>query len=113
MPNLKSLKFFPPSQELFTGLLPECTALKVELLQARQICCLPAYMCAFFSPENLRAGAVKGLIVSEEALAGTRILEVFLLLVFVLFCVFVCLFVFGGEREKGSTIPDAALPPPK
>ena len=34
-------------------------------------------MCVFFSPENLRAGAVKGLIVSEEALVGTKILEVF------------------------------------
>ena len=37
------------------------TVSKVELLWARQICCLHACLCALFSLENLRARAFKGL----------------------------------------------------
>ena len=32
------------------------------------MCCLQACLCALFSPENLRAGAVKGLIFPDTTL---------------------------------------------
>ena len=51
----------PALHEHFKELLPECTVLKVKLLQDHQICCLQACMRALFSLENVRAGAVKGL----------------------------------------------------
>ena len=62
IPNLKSFRLFPSSREHVKGLLPKCTVVFVGLLQDNQICCLQACMCVQFSPEDLRAWAVKGLI---------------------------------------------------
>ena len=60
--NLKSLMPFSPSHEHTKGLLSKCTVWEIYLLQDHQIYCLQACMCALFSPEILRAGAVKGLM---------------------------------------------------
>ena len=60
VPNVKSLRLPPALHEHMKGHQPKHTALKAELLQVHQIC-----FCALFSPENVCAGAVKGLMLSH------------------------------------------------
>ena len=48
--------FAPSSHGHMKGRPPKCTALKVGLLQAHQICCLQACICALLSREIYELG---------------------------------------------------------